>query len=160
MSKIITGGRSVVSIAGADGVFKPIGIFDSCTVNESISSEDIHILGSFAPKEITLTAYNAVSVQCSGFRVYGQGVKILGKFPRLSDLLNLGPVTISIMDRENSTTPMMTVIGCLPDSNSNSFQTKATSKINISYKGTNATDEYDGNGSAGDSETNGETSLP
>jgi hypothetical protein len=39
-SKVLTGGRSVVSIDKANGP-QVIGIFDSCTVNESITSEDI-----------------------------------------------------------------------------------------------------------------------
>lgn len=79
-SKVITGGRSVVSIDQGSGPIV-IGIFDSCTVNESITSEDIHILGRFSASEITLTAYNSVTVQCAGFRVYGFGVKLLGAFP-------------------------------------------------------------------------------
>jgi hypothetical protein len=140
-SKVITGGRSVVTIDAGSGPVV-IGIFDSCSVSESISSEDIHLLGRYSPSEITLTAYSAVSVQCSGFRVYGFGVKALGKFPTLNQLLGLGPVTISIMDRENSTGPALaTIINCLPDTNSNSFQSRATSKINISYKGTMMVDE-------------------
>lgn len=141
-SRVITGGRSVVSITGSSGSPVVIGIFDSCTVSESISSEDIHILGRFSPSEITLTSYNAVTVQCSGFRVYGYGVKALGQFPTLNQLLGLGPVTITVGDRENPTgAGMATIVNCLPDTNSNSFQSRATSKINISYKGTYMTDE-------------------
>ena len=150
-SKVITGGRSVVSID--DGISGPvvIGIFDSATISESISSEDIHILGRYSPSEITLTAANSVNVQCSGFRVYGAGVKKLGKFPTLNQLLGLGPITITVADRENPTgAPMATVIGCLPDTNSNNFQSRATSKINISYKGLAVSDESSvGDGEAG-----------
>ncbi len=149
-SKVITGGRSVVSIDDGSGPVV-IGIFDSCSVSESISSEDIHLLGRYSPSEITLTSYNAVNVQCSGFRVYGAGVKKLGKFPTLNQLLNLGSITLSIGDRENPTgPPMMTIINCLPDTNSNNFQSRATSKINVSYKGTSASDESSvGDGEAG-----------
>lgn len=154
-SKVITGGRSVVSIDNGSGPVV-IGIFDSCTISESISSEDIHLLGRYSPSEITLTSYNAVQVQCSGFRVYGFGVKALGKFPTLNSLLGLGPVTITVGDRENPTgAPMGTIIGCLPDTNSNSFQSRSTSKINITYKGTMATDES----SVGDAES-GAVDLP
>lgn len=140
-SKVITGGRSVVSIDNGSGPVV-IGIFDSCSISESISSEDIHLLGRFSATEVTLVSYNVVNVQCSGFRVYGFGVKALGKFPTLNALLGLGPVTITVADRLNPTgAPMATIIGCLPDSNSNNFQTRATSKINISYKGLAVTDE-------------------
>lgn len=140
-SKVITGGRAVVSIDAGSGPVV-VGIFDSCSVTESISSEDIHILGRYSPSEITLTAYNAVNVQCSGFRVYGFGVKALGKFPTLNALLGLGPVTLTVGDRENPTgAAMATIINCLPDTNSNNFQSRATTKINITYKGTMMTDE-------------------
>ena len=153
-SKVLTGGRSVVSIDQGSGPVV-IGIFDSCTVNESISSEDIHLLGRYSPDEITLTAYNAVTVQCAGFRVYGHGVKILGAFPTLNNLLGLGPVTITVSDRSNPAIPMSTIIGCLPDTNSNSFQSRATSKINITYKGIALTDE-----SAPNDAESGAVSLP
>lgn len=140
-SRVITGGRAVVSINAGNGPVV-IGIFDSCNVSESISSEDIHILGRFSPSEITLTSYNAVTVQCSGFRVYGYGVKALGQFPVLNQLLGLGPISITIQDRENPTgAGMATIINCLPDTNSTSFQSRATSKISISYKGTMMVDE-------------------
>src|ERR1035437_6908996 len=111
-SKVITGGRSVVSIDKGNGPVV-IGIFDSCSISESISSEDIHILGAFAAQEVALVSYNIVNVQCTGFRVYGQGVKILGAFPTLNSLLGLGPVTITVADRSNPNLPMATVIGCL-----------------------------------------------
>lgn len=140
-SRVITGGRSVVSINAGNGPVV-IGIFDSCSVTESITSEDIHILGRFSPSEITLTAYAAVSVQCSGFRVYGYGAKALGQFPTLNQLLGLGPVTITISDRESPNgAAMATIINCLPDTNSTNFQSRATSKINISYRGTMLVDE-------------------
>jgi len=155
-SQVLTGGRSVVSITGPSGGPVVIGIFDSCSISESISSEDIHILGRFSPAEITLVSYNVVNVQCTGFRVYGYGVKALGQFPTLNQLLGLGPVTITVADRENpSGAPMATVIGCLPDANSNNFQSRATSKINISYKGLALSDE-----SAPNDAESGAVSLP
>ena len=155
-SKVVTGGRSVVSID--DGINGPIviGIFDSASTSESISSEDIHLLGRYSPDEITLVSYNAVNVQCTGFIVYGAGVKKLGKFPTLNQLLGLGPITITIADREAPNgAPLATIIGCLPDTNSNNYQSRATSKINITYKGIIMTDED----SVGDGES-GAVSLP
>jgi len=154
-SKVLTGGRSVVSITGPSGSPVVIGIFDSCTISESISSEDIHLLGRFSPDEITLVSYNAVNVQCSGFRVYGYGVKALGQFPTLNSLLGLGPVVLTVADRENPAIPMATVIGCLPDTNSNAFTSRATSKINITYKGVWMVDE-----SAPNDAESGAVSLP
>lgn len=155
-SKVITGGRSVVTITGPTGGPQVIGIFDSCTINESISSEDIHILGRYSADSICLVSYNSVTVSCTGFRVFGYGVKALGQFPTLNQLLGLGPVTITVGDRENPSGPSMaTVIGCLPDTNSNSFQSRSTSKINLTYKGTIMTDE-----SAPNDAESGAVSLP
>jgi hypothetical protein len=140
-SKVITGGRTVVSLNNGSGPVV-IGIFDSCSINESLTTEDIHILGRFGAAEITLTAYNSVNVTCTGFRVYGAGVKILGQFPTLNALLGLGPISLSVTDRENPNgAPLATVVGCIPNTNSNNFQSRATSKINISYVGTMITDE-------------------
>lgn len=150
-SKVITGGRSVVSITDASGNTQVIGVFESCQVNESLSTEDIHILGRYSPDEITVTAYNAVTANCSGFKVYGHGAKILGKFPKLADLLTLGPVTLSVADRQNPTgAAMVTIIGCVPDTNGTNFNAKSTSRINISYKGLQLADEStQGDGEAG-----------
>src|SRR5271157_3869392 len=105
-AKTMTGGRAVVL---SDGI--PVGIFDSCTINEGLTLEDIHTLGKFGPQEIVMTAYNAVTVNCSGFRVYGSGVKALGQFPTLADLLSLGTITLAIQDRQNPTgAPLATIV--------------------------------------------------
>lgn len=155
-SKVITGGRAVVTIKGSTGSPVVIGIFDSVSTSESISSEDIHILGRYSASEIALTAYNVVNVQCSGFRVYGFGVKALGQFPTLNQLLGLGVITLTIADRENPAGPALaTIIGCLPDTNSNNYQSRSTSKINITYKGIMLVDE-----SAPNDAEAGATDLP
>jgi len=155
-SKVITGGRAVVSITGPTGGPVVIGIFDSISTTESITSEDIHILGRYSASEITLTSYAVVNVQCTGFRVYGFGVKALGQFPTLNQLLGLGTVTLTVSDRENPTGPALaTIINCLPDTNSSNYQSRATSKINISYRGTMLTDE-----SAPNDAESGATDLP
>lgn len=141
ISKVITGGRAVVSIDSGTGP-QVIGIFDSVSTSESLSTEDIHILGRYSPTEITVTSYNSVSVNCSGFRVYGHGVKVLGAFPTLNALLKLGPVTLSIKDRENDKgNSIATIFNCVPESNSNNYSARSTSKINITYKGTYMVDE-------------------
>lgn len=155
-SQIITGGRTVMTITGPTGGPVVIGTFDSVTINESITSEDIHILGRFSADDIVLTSYSAVSVSCTGFRVFGYGVKALGQFPVLNQLLGLGKITLTVSDRQNPTGPALaTVINCLPDTNSNAFQSRATAKINITYKGTMLVDE-----SAPNDAESGAVSLP
>jgi len=136
-AKTITGGRTVVV---SDGI--PVGIFDSMTINEGLTLEDIHTLGKYGPQEIVATAYNAVTVNCSGFRVYGSGVKKLGQFPTLADLITLGTITLAVQDRQNPTgAPLATIINCVPETNNVNFNARASSKVNITYRGTALTDE-------------------
>lgn len=148
-AKTITGGRAVVF---SDG--RPVGIFDSITINEGLTLEDIHTLGKFGPQEIVATAYNAVSVSCSGFRVYGSGVKVLGQFPKLADLIALGSITLAVQDRQNpSGAPLATIVNCVPETNNVNYNARATSKVNLTYRGTALTDES----TQGDAEGNATT---
>ena len=136
-AKTITGGRTVVV---SDGI--PVGIFDSMTINEGLTLEDIHTLGKYGPQEIVATAYNAVTVNCSGFRIYGSGVKKLGQFPTLADLITLGTITLAVQDRQNPTgAPLATIVNCVPETNNVNFNARASSKVNITYRGTALTDE-------------------
>jgi len=136
-AKTITGGRTVVI---SDGI--PVGIYDSVTINEGLTLEDIHTLGKYGPQEIVATAYNAVTVNCSGFRVYGSGVKALGQFPTLADLITLGTITLAIQDRQNPTgAPLATIVNCVPETNNVNFNARASSKVNLTFRGTALTDE-------------------
>jgi hypothetical protein len=148
MAKVLTGGRAVVSVDGT-----VVGIFESCTYGANVSVEPIHLLGRFGPAEITPTAYEAVAINCSGFRVVGSGAHVLPKFPKLQDLLNLGAVTISIRDRQTQQL-IMTAIGCVPTSYNSGVNARATSRVSISYTGLKVTDE------TGDQEETGATNLP
>jgi hypothetical protein len=148
MAKVLTGSRAVVSI---DNVI--VGLFESCTYGANVGTEPIHLLGRFGPAEITPTSYEAVTINCSGFRVVGQGVHQLPKMPKLQDLLQLGPVTISIRDRQTGEL-IMTAIGCIPNSYNTGVNARATSRIQITYVGLKVTDE------AGDQEEAGATDLP
>lgn len=136
-AKTITGGRTVVI---SDGI--PVGIYDSVTINEGLTLEDIHTLGKYGPQEIVATSYNAVSVNCSGFRIYGSGVKKLGQFPTLADLITLGSITLAIQDRQNPTgAPLATIVNCVPETNNVNFNARASSKVNLTFRGTALTDE-------------------
>lgn len=148
-TKTMTGGRAVVSV---DNVV--VGIFESCTYGANISVEPIHILGRFGPAEITPTSYEAVAINCNGFRVISNGAHVLPKFPKLQDLLNLGPVTISIKDRQTGAL-IMTAIGCIPVSYSSGVNARATSRLSVNYTGLKVTDE-----SGDQEEGNGAASLP
>jgi len=148
MAKVLTGPRAVVSVDN-----QVVGLYESCTYGANIGTEPIHLLGRFGPDEITPTSYEAVTINCSGFRVVDQGVHRLPKMPKLQDLLNLGPVTISIRDRQTGEL-IMTAIGCIPNSYNTGVNARATSRIQVTYIGLKVTDED------GDQEEAGAVSLP
>lgn len=136
--KVFTGARAKVYV---DNVL--VGLYDSCSYSVNIGTEAIHLLGRYSPDEITVTSYEAVTVNCSGFRLIGNGGHILPKVPKLQDLLNLEYITLSMTDRKsaNNAEPVMTVVGCVPVSYSTGANAKATSRIQVTYMGTRASDE-------------------
>lgn len=145
LAKVFTGARAKVYV---DDVL--VGLFDSVTYAINIGAEPIHLLGRFSPDEITPTSYEAVTVNCSGFRLIGNGGHVLPKFPKLQDLLNLDTITLAIIDRQSTdNVPIMTVQNCIPISYSTGVNAKATSRIQITYLGTHHFDE-DGEQSEGD----------
>ena len=138
-SKTMTGPRAVVRVDG-----EIVGIFDSCSYSVTVGVEPIHILGRFSSSEIAVTSYEAVTVQCSGFRVIENGVHQLPKFPKVQDLLNFESVQIDIVDRAGASDggePILVVKNCVPQSHNGGYQAKATSRIQITYLGILAEDE-------------------
>ena len=136
-AKVFTGARAKVYV---DNVL--VGIFDSCSYAVNIGAEAIHILGRYSPAEIAQTSYEAVTANCSGFRIIGNGGHLLPKVPKLQDLLNLEGVTLAMIDRQDtSNTPVMVVHNCLPINYSTGANAKATSRIQVTYLGTHAADE-------------------
>lgn len=136
-AKVFTGARAKVYV---DNVL--VGQFDSCSFAVNIGAEPIHILGRYSSAEIVQTSYEAVNVNCSGFRIIGNGGHILPKVPKLQDLLELESVTLSMVDRQkDDNTPIMVVHNCIPVNYSTGANAKSTSRIQISYLGTHAYDE-------------------
>lgn len=138
VAKVFSGAKAYITIDN-----QIVGLFDSCNYSVSVSAEAIHLLGRYSADEIVHTAYEAVQLDCSGFRVIGQGFHILPKAPKLEDLLNLESIQISVIDRggQPGDTPILTVNKCIPIRWGTGYQAKATSRINISYLGTNVSDE-------------------
>ena len=136
-AKVFTGSRAKVY---CDNVL--VGMFDSCSFAVNIGAEPIHILGRYSAAEIAQTSYEAVTVNCSGFRIIGNGGHVLPKVPKLQDLLQLETITLAMIDRQSTdNTPIMVVQNCLPISYSSGANAKASSRIQISYLGTHAYDE-------------------
>lgn len=130
-----------------------VGIYESCSYNMSIGTEPIHLLGRYSPDEITPTSYEAVTLNCSGFRVVNQGPHVLPAVPKLQDLLTLEAVTLAVVDRQSGLT-ILTAIGCVPNSYNGNHNARATSRITINYTGLRISDE------SGAQDEGGAVSLP
>lgn len=135
MSNTVTGGRAKLYIDN-----QLAGIFESVSYNKNLGTEAIHTLGKFGPQEIVINSQEAISLTCSGFRVVDYGATILGKFPKLADLLTYVGVTITVVDRQTGKT-MMTAVGCVPNAENGGFNARATSRITVNYVGMLITDE-------------------
>jgi hypothetical protein len=123
-----------------------IGVFDNISYSANISTEVIHTLGRYGTQEIVVTAAEAISVDCSGFRVVGNGgfmstdaqgneTSLNGGVPTLQELLNLDTITLTMVDRQTGDN-IFSVIGCIATRYSGTLNAKATGKISISYLGT------------------------
>jgi hypothetical protein len=152
-SLVLSGARALVEIGGVI-----VGCFESCTWTSAISTEIIHTLGRYSAHEVVSTAYEAVDINCSGFRIMGANPNDAkgGGFAKISQLLTQETVTITIVDRQSATdatgagsTVVLTVVGCVPTSYSSGFQAKSASRFQISYRGTRA--DYSSDASDGES---------
>jgi hypothetical protein len=133
----VTGARALVYVNN-----QLVGIFESCTIANTTSTEAIHLLGRYTPAEIAITAKEAVNITCSGFRVAGNGITVLPAVPLVQDLLNFEPFTIAVVDRQNPTNPpLATILNCVPTTDNTNYNAKATSRVNINYLGTIYSDE-------------------
>ena len=134
-SKVLTGARGKIYVNN-----QLVGIFETITYNMNIGVEPIHILGRYSPDEITPTSYEAVTLNCGGFRIVGQGPHVLPAVPKLQDLLNLEAVTIAVVDRQTGET-ILTAIGCVPNGYNGNHNARATSRVSINYTGLRLSDE-------------------
>ena len=138
MAKVLTGARAKVFV---DDVL--VAIYESCSYGANIGVEPIHTLGRFSAHEITPTSYEAVVVNCSGFRIVGNGVHTLPKVPKVQDLLNLENVKLSVSDRRTGEN-IMTVVGCVGNAYNSNLQARATTRVQVTYTGTILSDEDGG----------------
>jgi hypothetical protein len=159
MSVTITGGRGLLYLPDITGNLVLAGVFDTVSRNKGLSTEAIHTLGQYSAREIAITAYNEVTVNCSGFRVLNKGTTVLGKFPRLQDLLNYQGVIVKVVDRQSGDT-LLVVTGCVPTADSENYSARATTKISISYTGIAAFDESTTDASGNPTDSEGTPSWP
>lgn len=147
--KTMTGARAVVKVGNVT-----VGLFDSCDYSVSIGTEPIFTLGRYSAAEIVPTSYEIVTVNCSGFRVVGNGGHILPQVPKLEDLIAMNGIQITVTDRQTGTA-ILTVDNCIATSYGTGYSAKSTSRIRVTYQGTLASDE-----SGVQSESGGSTNYP
>lgn len=135
MSKTMSGHRAKIFVDN-----QLVGLYDSVSYGENIGMEPVFILGRTSAAEIVELSYEAIQVDCSGFRIIGEGVHRLPRFPKLQDILGLGEITLAVTDRESGET-VATIIGCKPMRNGQGHNAKQTSRIQVSYMGLILSDE-------------------
>jgi hypothetical protein len=158
-SYTITGGRALLYLPNQSGTLVLAGTFDTVSRGRGLSTEAIHTLGQYSAREIAITAYNEVTVNCSGFRVVGAGTTVLGNFPTLGELISFSGVVIKVVDRQTGDT-IMVVTGAVPNANTENHNVKATSKISISYVGIAAFSENEVDPSGNPTDGEGTPSWP
>jgi hypothetical protein len=159
MSMTITGGRTQLYLPDETGTLVLAGVFDTVSRNKGLGTEAIHTLGQYSAREVAITSYNEVTVNCSGFRVLDKGTTILGKFPRLADLLTYQGVIIKVVDRQSGDT-LLVITGAVPTADSENYSARATTKTSISYTGIAAFDESTTDSSGNPTDSEGTPSWP
>lgn len=137
-SETFHGSRAKILIDG-----QVIGIFNNVSYGVNYDANPIHILGSFAPKEIVLSGQDAITVQASGFRIIGKGPynQIQGaKVPKLQDLLNHEDISIAIIDRQSGE-QIMSVVGARPSGFNSTLNARGVTEIQVTFVGTVLSDE-------------------
>ena len=150
-AKTMSGSRAKVYIDKGSGPVL-VGLYDSISYGENVGAEAVFTLGRYGAHEIVPLSYEPIQVNCSGFRIIGEGAHILPAFPKLQDLLRLEGVTITETDRDTGEV-IATIIGCVPVSWGGGNQAKSMSRISISYMGIRMEDESGPNDEGNDPAT-------
>ena len=158
-SYTVTGGRAELYLPNQSGTPALAGVFDTVSRAKGLGTEAIHTLGQYSAREIAITSYNEVTVNCSGFRVVGAGTTVLGNFPTLGELLNYQACTIKVVDRQTGDT-LLVVTGAVPTSDNENYSARATTKTSLSYTGIAAFDESTTDSSGNPTDGEGTPSWP
>ena len=103
--KTLHGARATLSIDG-----KIVGLYSQVSYGVQYDVQPAYILGRHSPGELVYTAQEPVQISCTGFRVFNNGPHGDAKVPKLQDLLNHSDISISVFDRQNPGTPLMTAV--------------------------------------------------
>lgn len=118
-----------------------VGIFNTVSLGLSFDAQPAYILGRYSPADIDYTAQAPVSVNMSGYRVYGHGAHKDGRLPRLQDLLTADYLTVVIVDRQNPTRALHTIRNFRPTGYSTTISARNLEEISLSGVGILIDDE-------------------
>lgn len=159
MSFTLTGGRAQLYVPDQSGTLVLAGVFENVSRTRGLGTEGIHTLGQYSAREIAITSYNEISLNCSGFRVVGKGTTVLGNFPTLANIISYQAVVLKVVDRQTGDT-IMVVTGCVPNNDTENHSARATSRTTISYTGIAAFDESTTDASGNPTDGEGTPSFP
>ena len=136
-SKIMHGARAQVSINGT-----PVGIFTNVSYGMTYDIQPAYILGRFSPAELTYTAAEPITLNCSGWRVVNVGPFSPkgGAMPQLKDLLTATDMTFTLTDRQTNTT-IATVTGVRHQGFQTTVSARALEEMSLTFMGLILKDE-------------------
>lgn len=119
---------------------KLVGLFDSIDYGANIMLEPAFILGRSSGAEVVTTGFDVVNVSLNGFRIVGQGVHVLPKFPKVQDLVNQGEFKIDVIDRQTGD-PVATILRCKWQRYGTGFSARSLTRVQMSCIGLVLQDE-------------------
>jgi hypothetical protein len=138
-AKAVTGARAILKINS-----QTAGIFSNVSTGVSYGSQDVYVLGNYAPSEIVYTDQEVISITCSGFRVMGNGPYVIGSVPKLQELLQHQDIELQLIDRQESDSNkqvIMNIIGVRPVGFETSTSARGLQDLTIRFKGLLFNDE-------------------
>jgi hypothetical protein len=103
--KVMHGARGLVYITDPNnGSSTLVGLFNSISYGVTIDVQPAFILGRFSAAELGATAWEPVSISCSGWRVVNSGPHTTARVTRLQDLLQNDYISMAVVDRESGLT--------------------------------------------------------
>jgi len=138
----MTGARAKVYIADPNNGGSPVlvGIFNSVAWGLNFEVRPVEILGRFSPDELVYTAQDAISIQCSGFRVVGNGPHAMARMPNTRDLLTHEYLQMVILDRQTGQ-EIAKFHSVRPVSYQTTLNARNLEEVSVSYMGLLVDDE-------------------
>lgn len=140
-AKTMHGARAKVYLADPNtGKQELIGIFSTISWGLNYDVQPVFLLGRHGADELVYTAQEPIQVNCSGFRVVGNGAHKLAKMPNTKDLLTHEYIQLVIADRQTGR-DIAKIHSVRPVSYSTSINARNLEEISISYIGLLVDDE-------------------